>query len=265
MQLGFVSAILPNLSLEEVLAFAADEGFACVELMCWPPGKAERRYAGVTHVDVTGLARRRGRPDPQHPGHDARRADQRPGLLPQPARRPIPTSRGTIAGAHPEGDRRGRGAGRRRGQHLRRPRLAQVGRRQLAAASSRSGRPLVQFAEDRRRADRHRELPDAVHDATNGRAARTWRHCPADLAADVRGDPQPDFGLNYDPSHLVWQHIDYVEPLSRVRPPDLPRPRQGRADRPRAALRRGHPGGLEFTRPSCPAWATSTGAASSPP
>ncbi len=55
MQLGFVSAILPDLSLEQVLAFAAEEGFACVELMCWPPGKADRRYAGVTHLDVTNL------------------------------------------------------------------------------------------------------------------------------------------------------------------------------------------------------------------
>jgi sugar phosphate isomerase/epimerase len=53
MQLGFVSAILGDLSLEQVLAFAADEGFAYVELMCWPPGKADRRYAGVTHLDVT--------------------------------------------------------------------------------------------------------------------------------------------------------------------------------------------------------------------
>src|SRR5947208_4478763 len=53
MQLGFVSAIFPDLTLEEVLAFAADEGFACVELMCWPPGRADRRYAGVSHVDVT--------------------------------------------------------------------------------------------------------------------------------------------------------------------------------------------------------------------
>jgi len=53
MQLGFVSAILPDLSLDEVLAFAAAEGFACVEVMCWPVGKAERRYAGVTHLDVT--------------------------------------------------------------------------------------------------------------------------------------------------------------------------------------------------------------------
>jgi len=52
MKLGFVSAILPELSLDEVLAFAAGEGFACVELMCWPVGKAERKYAGVTHLDV---------------------------------------------------------------------------------------------------------------------------------------------------------------------------------------------------------------------
>jgi sugar phosphate isomerase/epimerase len=54
MQLGFVSAILHDLNLEEVLAFARDEGFACVEVMCWPPGGAERRYAGVTHFDATG-------------------------------------------------------------------------------------------------------------------------------------------------------------------------------------------------------------------
>jgi sugar phosphate isomerase/epimerase len=56
MQLGFVSAILGDLKLEEVLAFAADEGFPCVEIMCWPPGKAERRYAGVTHLDVTNFS-----------------------------------------------------------------------------------------------------------------------------------------------------------------------------------------------------------------
>src|SRR5438132_14434262 len=62
MQLGFVSAIFPDLSLEEVVAFAAEEGFGCVELMCWPSGGADRRYAGVTHVDVTRL-------DDQQAGH----------------------------------------------------------------------------------------------------------------------------------------------------------------------------------------------------
>ncbi|MBL8221551.1 MAG: sugar phosphate isomerase/epimerase [Bryobacterales bacterium] len=55
MQLGFVSAILPDLSGQEVLQFAAESGYDCVEIMCWPKGKAERRYAGVTHIDVANL------------------------------------------------------------------------------------------------------------------------------------------------------------------------------------------------------------------
>ena len=59
MKLGFVSAILPDLSLEQVLQFAAAEGFATVELMCWPKGKAERKFAGVTHIDVDGFTQTR--------------------------------------------------------------------------------------------------------------------------------------------------------------------------------------------------------------
>ncbi len=53
MKLGFVSAILAEFSLAEVLAFAAAERFATVELMAWPVGKVERKFAGVTHVDAT--------------------------------------------------------------------------------------------------------------------------------------------------------------------------------------------------------------------
>src|SRR3954464_9065960 len=53
MEIGFVSAIFPDQNLEEVLQIASDGGFRTVELMCWPVGRAERRYAGVTHVDVT--------------------------------------------------------------------------------------------------------------------------------------------------------------------------------------------------------------------
>ena len=52
LDLGFVSAILADRSLEEVVSFAAENQFKCVEVMCWPKGEAERRYAGVTHIDV---------------------------------------------------------------------------------------------------------------------------------------------------------------------------------------------------------------------
>ena len=57
MKLGYASAILPDLSLEEVIQFTAANGFGTVELMCWPAGKAERRYAGVTHIDVVGFTK----------------------------------------------------------------------------------------------------------------------------------------------------------------------------------------------------------------
>src|SRR4051794_39091035 len=53
MKIGFVSAILPEFTLEQVFEFASEAGFSSVEVMCWPPGKAERRYAGVSHLDVT--------------------------------------------------------------------------------------------------------------------------------------------------------------------------------------------------------------------
>ncbi len=52
MKLGIQSAILDGLSFEEVIDFASENKFKCVELMCWPKGKADRKYAGVTHIDV---------------------------------------------------------------------------------------------------------------------------------------------------------------------------------------------------------------------
>ncbi len=55
MKLGFVTAILQDYSFEEVIDFASSQGFKCVEVACWPNGRAERRYAGVTHIDVDEL------------------------------------------------------------------------------------------------------------------------------------------------------------------------------------------------------------------
>lgn len=52
LKLGLASAILPDYSFEQVIDAVAAEGLSCVELMCWPRGKALRRYAGVTHIDA---------------------------------------------------------------------------------------------------------------------------------------------------------------------------------------------------------------------
>lgn len=52
MKLGLVSAILPDESFKQVIDYAAQVGFECVEVCCWPKGKAVRRYAGITHIDL---------------------------------------------------------------------------------------------------------------------------------------------------------------------------------------------------------------------
>jgi sugar phosphate isomerase/epimerase len=53
MKLGFFTAILPDLTLEEVVKFTGANGFKCLEVACWPQMKAERRNSGVTHIDVS--------------------------------------------------------------------------------------------------------------------------------------------------------------------------------------------------------------------
>lgn len=51
MKLGFVSAILDGYSYEEMMSTAKKIGYQCVEVACWPEAKAERRYAGVSHIN----------------------------------------------------------------------------------------------------------------------------------------------------------------------------------------------------------------------
>lgn len=57
LKLGLASAILPDYSFEQVIDTASSEGLSCVEMMCWPKGKALRRYAGVTHIDAETVTR----------------------------------------------------------------------------------------------------------------------------------------------------------------------------------------------------------------
>ena len=52
-----MSAALPQMSLEQLAMWTSANGFDMLELACWPVSKAERRYAGVTHIDVTTLTK----------------------------------------------------------------------------------------------------------------------------------------------------------------------------------------------------------------
>ena len=58
MKLGLMTAAFPGKSLQEVAEWASVTGFEMLELACWPVGKATRRYAGVTTLDVSNLGQK---------------------------------------------------------------------------------------------------------------------------------------------------------------------------------------------------------------
>lgn len=210
MQLGFVSAILPELSLAEVAGFAKSEGFDCVELMCWPPGKAERRYAGVTHVDVTdlGTAGVTGIGDLMaSSGVSISGLGYYPNPLAPDAEEAkvyVDHLKKVICAAELLGVRLvntfiGRDWTRSVADNW--PRFREV------------WKPLVQFATDHGVRIGIENCPMYfTRDEWPG--GKNLAHCPAVWRRMFEEIPAANFGLNFDPSHLVWQQIDYLKPLA---------------------------------------------------
>ena len=52
MKMGFITSLLDGWSYEEMIDEVARIGIQCVEVACWPKGKAERKYGGVTHIEI---------------------------------------------------------------------------------------------------------------------------------------------------------------------------------------------------------------------
>jgi sugar phosphate isomerase/epimerase len=56
MKLGLLTAPFPETPLMEVADWAAANGLGCLEIACWPAAGGEtRRYAGTSHIDVANL------------------------------------------------------------------------------------------------------------------------------------------------------------------------------------------------------------------
>jgi sugar phosphate isomerase/epimerase len=209
MKLGFVSAILAELPLDEVLGFAAAEGFACVEIMSWPVGKAERKYAGVTHVDVTDFT--------------AARADDVNALC---AKHGVGI---TALGYYPNVLDADSVATATQIEHLKKVIVATrllglntttsfVGRDWTKSVDDNwpqflaVWKPLIQFAEDNgvRIAIENCPMLFTKDEWPGGKNLLTtpaiWRRAFSDI-------PSANFGLNFDPSHFALQ---FMEPASAL-------------------------------------------------
>ena len=61
MKLGLLTAPFENKDLMEVADWAGANGFSAFEVACWPAsGGEKRRYAGTSHIDVEGLSAAQG-------------------------------------------------------------------------------------------------------------------------------------------------------------------------------------------------------------
>jgi len=209
MKLGFVSAILPELSLEEVLQFAGEVDFDCVELMCWPVGKAERRYAGVTHLDVTDLSET-GIRRVRDLVADAGVAISGLGYYPNPLA-PDPDE-AAVAATHL---RKVLDAAARLGVGVVNTFVGRDPARSLEANWQRFREvwpPLVRMAEESGVRIGIENCP-MYFTGDEWPAGKNLAVSPAVWRRMFAEIPSPHWGLNYDPSHLVWQQMDYLKPL----------------------------------------------------
>jgi sugar phosphate isomerase/epimerase len=209
MKLGFVSAILPDLSLREVVEFASQAGFGCVELMCWPKGKAERRYAGVTHIDVTGFdaaAAAEVKALMAATGVEVSGLGYYPNpLTPDPDEATIYVDhlkRVIEAAALLEIDVVNTFIGRdwTRSIDDNWPRFQQVWPSLVAFAEAHTIRIGI-------------ENCPMLFTGDEWPGGKNMAHAPAIWRRMFEEIPSAHFGLNYDPSHLLWQQIDYLKPL----------------------------------------------------
>lgn len=62
MKLGLLTAPFENTALDQVAEWAGGHGFSAMEIACWPAsGGEKRRYAGTSHINVDGLSAAQGR------------------------------------------------------------------------------------------------------------------------------------------------------------------------------------------------------------
>jgi sugar phosphate isomerase/epimerase len=215
MKLGLMTAALGGMDLDGLSAWASAEGFQTLEIACWPKVTGDsRRYAGVTHIDVDSL-------DAAGAGAIRRQLDDRGLEISSLAYYPnnLDPDEAVRTAAH---------------EHL----------RKVIVAAEMLGVSLVGTFIGR---DQHRSVednltevgkvwPDMVRYAGRHGVTIVIENCPMIFSADewpggknLAYSPAiwrrlfeivdaENFGLNLDPSHLVWQFIDYERAVREFGP-----------------------------------------------
>ena len=211
MKPGLVSAILDQSSYEEMIDTAAELGFACVEAACWPQGAAERRYGGVSHIDADRVLE-----EDAYAAHIRDYAREKEVEISSLAYYP-----NTM-----DSNQEKREAAIR---HL----------RKLICASAKLGVNMVTTfigRDQNKTVEENLELmkeiwPPILKLAEENQVKVAIENCPMLFdqgqwpgGQNLMTTPyiwqkvfeildSPYLGINYDPSHFVWQRVDYIKPI----------------------------------------------------
>jgi sugar phosphate isomerase/epimerase len=205
MKLGFFTAALPGNTLEQAAKWGAESGFQAIEIACWPPEKATRRYAGVSHIDVKNLDQNQAKgisamldecglmisslgyyPNPLHPEaeHRAKVIDHLKKVIESAAMLEVPIV-GTFIG---------KDKNKTVPQNL--------------EDYAKIWPPIVKFAKDHGVKIAIENCP-MIFSYDEWPGGNNLASTPAIWRKMWEIIPDDNFGLNLDPSHLILQMIDY--------------------------------------------------------
>ena len=211
MKLGLVSAILDGWDLEGMLKQASAAGYSCVEVACWPAGKAERRYAGVSHIDVCNTS-------PEYIAQ-VKGLFEKYGLTISSLAfypNPLDPAKGPAAVEHL--------------YHV----IEMSALLGVNMVTTFIGREQSKTVEEN--LELVKQVWPPILDYAKGKGVKVAiENCPMLFGADQWPGgqnlftspanwqkvfdvlPYDNLGINYDPSHFIWQMIDYIKPIQQFK------------------------------------------------
>ena len=209
MKLGFITSICEGMTFEEVVDFAAENGLECLEVACWPNFGAKRRYAGVSHIDVATLTPEKAEeikalcaskgveisslcyyPNTMDPDLEKRQSyiDHIYKLIDASAMLDVNMIT-TFVGRVPD---------KTFAENL--------------EIFKEVWPPIVKYAEEKGVKIAIENCPMLFSD-DEWPGGQNIMTTPANWRKIFEIIDSPNFGINYDPSHFVWQQIDYIKPI----------------------------------------------------
>lgn len=210
-QFGLLTAILDGWTYEEAVDIAAGLGFQCLEVACWPAGKAERRYAGVSHIDAERVLE-----DDAYAKHVtdyiAGKGMHISSLAYYPNTMDPDAAKRTAAIDHLKALIR---ASAKLGVNM----VSTFIGRDQAKSEEENLRlfqeiwpPIIKLAEEQGVKVAIENCP-MLFGEDQWPGGQNLMRSPALYRKLFDLIPSPNFGLNFDPSHYVWQQMDYVKTI----------------------------------------------------